>query len=53
MLSREEQAEHNPEHDMEIEDTDKQNRDAAGTLEPNMTTQPPLYDDDEMELSND
>jgi hypothetical protein len=24
MLSREEQAEHNPEHDMEIEDTDKQ-----------------------------
>jgi hypothetical protein len=35
---------------MENEDTDKQK---AETLEPNVTTQPPLYDDEEMELSNE
>jgi|AntAceMinimDraft_11_1070367.scaffolds.fasta_scaffold24143_4 hypothetical protein len=31
---------------MEKEDTDKHNRDAAEMLEPNVTTQATLYDDE-------
>ena len=51
--ARKQHAEHNPEHDMGTENTDKRNRDAVETPEPNVRSHTPPYDDEEMELANE